>query len=238
MAWTLNRSSNFSSNCSLIRSQFSEYLDGVLSGAGMQSIASHFVECGECRAEFAKERRLQGLLTGVGPVKAPADLGLRLRVAISQERARTTRRRLDVWQMYWENTMAPVLARGAAGLASAVILLGALGLMIGTVAAPPTVAANETAAESTSTPRFLYTVGGADSSATFEEPVVVQAEISKTGRVYGYRIVSGAQSEGVRQQLDNFLLMSHFTPALFYGIPVPSEAILSFSESVSAKHRG
>ncbi len=217
------------SSCSSIQSQFSEYLDGAVSGVEMQSIAAHLETCGECAAEFSEWRHLQSLLSSVGPAKAPADLGLRLRVAISQERARTARHRLDAWQMYWQNSMAPVLARGAAGLASALILVGGLALMIGTVAAPPTVAANETVAESTSTPRFLYTVGGTDSRATFRQPVMVEAEISKTGRVYDYRIVSGPQSQAVREQLDNFLLMSHFTPALFYGIPVPSRAILTFS---------
>jgi hypothetical protein len=222
--------------CSSTRSQFSDYLDGAISGTEMQSIAAHLQACAPCTAEFAEWRHLQRLLSSVGPVKPPADLGLRLRVAISQQRARTTRRRLEGWQLYWENSLAPVLARGAAGLASAVILLGALALMVGTVAAPPTVAANETTAESTSTPRFLYTVGGTDSRATFREPVVVEAEVSKSGRVYDYRILSGPQSQDVREELDNFLLMSHFTPAQFYGVPVPSEAILSFS-GIPA-HRG
>ena len=217
------------SSCSSIQSQFSEYLDGAVSGAEMQSIATHLAACDECAAEFAEWRHLQSLLSSVGPANPPADLGLRLRVAISQERARTTRHRLDEWQMFWENSMAPVLARGAAGLASAVILVSGLAFMIGTVAAPPTVAANEAVAESTSTPRFLYTVGGTDSRATFREPVMVEVEVSKTGRVYDYRIVSGPQSRAVREQLDNFLLMSHFTPAQFYGIPVPSQAILTFS---------
>ena len=223
-------------SCSSTRSQFSEYLDGAVSGAEMHSIAAHLDSCKECSAEFAEWRHLQSLLASVGPAKPPADLGLRLRVAISQERARTPRHRLEAWQLYWENSMAPVLARGAAGLASAVILLGAMALMVGTVAAPPTVAANETAAESTSTPRFLYTVGGTDSRATFHEPVVVEAEVSKSGRVYDYRILSGPQSQAVREQLENILLMSHFTPALFYGIPVPSRAVLSFSEIPG--HRG
>ncbi len=227
-----------SSTCTSIRSKFLEYLDGVLSGASMRSVAEHLAECRACGVEFAEESRLHALLADIGPAKPPADLGLRLRVAISQERARTAQRRMDVWQMYWQNTMAPVLARGAAGLVSAVILLGALALMIGTVAVPPTVAANETVAESTSAPRFLYTIGGNDSRAAFPEPVVVQVEVSKTGRAYGYRIVSGPQTEAVRAQLDNFLLMSHFTPALFYGNPVPSEAILSFTGTASTKHRG
>ncbi len=216
-------------SCKSIQSQFSEYLDGAVSGAEMKSIAAHLQECDGCAEEFAGLRHLQMLLASTGPAKPPAGLGLRLRVAISQERARTTRRRLEGWQLYWHNSMAPILARGAAGLASAVILLGALALMIGTVAAPPTVAANEAVAESTSTPRYLYRVGGADSRVTFRDPVMVEAAIGKSGRVYDYRIVSGPQSPAVRSQLDNFLLMSHFEPALFYGIPVPSRAVILFS---------
>lgn len=217
-------------SCLETRSQFSEYLDGAVSGAEMRAIALHLEQCGECAAEFAEWRQLQRMLANVGPTKPPADMGLRLRVAISQERAHTVRHRLDVWQMRWQNTMAPMLARGAAGLATALILLGTLGLMIGTVAAAaPSVAANENMVDRTSTPRFLYTVGDADSRVAFRRPVVVQADVSATGRVYGYRILSGPQTPAVREQLDNFLLMSHFTPAQFYGMPVPGHAVLSFS---------
>lgn len=216
-------------SCLSIQSQFSDYLDGAISGADMQSIAAHLQACEKCATQFAEWRQMQLLLANIEPVKPPADLGLRLRVAISHERARTARHRLEAWQVYWQNSLAPVLARGAAGLASAVILLGALALMIGTVAAPPTVAANETIADSTSTPQFLYRVGGADSRVTFHKPIMVEAEISKTGRVYDYRVVSGPETQAVREQLNNYLLMSHFTPALFYGIPVPSRAMLSFA---------
>jgi hypothetical protein len=213
-------------SCVSIQSQFSEYLDGAVSGTEMKSIAAHLQACDKCAMEFAELRHLQTLLASTGPAHPPADLGLRLRVAISQERARTTRRRLEGWQLYWENTMAPVLARGAAGLASTIVLLGAMALMVG---APPTVAANEAVVESSSTPRYLYRVGGVDSRVSFRDPVMVEAEISKSGRVYGYRIVSGSQSPEVREQLDNFLLMSHFEPALFYGIPVPSRTVVLFS---------
>ncbi len=217
------------SDCGFIRSQFSEYLDGAISGTAMHSIATHLAGCEACTAEFAEWRALQRILSSTGAARPPADLGLRLRVAISQERARTTRRRLDLWHVYWQNSVAPVLVRGAAGLASAVILLGALALMVGTVAAPPPVAATEATAETSSTPQFLYTVGGTDSQATFRRPVVVEVEISQTGRVYNYQVVSGPASKDVRDALDNMLLMSRFTPALFYGSPVPGRAILSFS---------
>ncbi|MGA9960381.1 MAG: zf-HC2 domain-containing protein, partial [Acidobacteriaceae bacterium] len=145
------------SDCLSIRSQFSEYLDGAVSGAAMHAIASHLEGCQECTTEFAEWRTLQRVLTSIGPAKTPVDLGLRLRVAISQEKARTTRRRIDSWQMYWENTLSPVLVRGAAGLATAMVLLGVLALMVGTVAAPPPVAATEAVPDTTSAPQFLYT---------------------------------------------------------------------------------
>lgn len=216
-------------SCSLARSRFPEYLDGALSGAEMQSIAGHLEKCEPCAAEFAASRALQTLLASVGPIRPPVDLGLRLRVAISQERARTTRRRLDLWQMHWQNSLAPMLARGAAGLATAVVLLSALALMVGTVAVPPGVAANEATADRTSTPRFLYAVGETDARIASRSPIVIEAEISKSGAVYGYRILSGPQPQEVRKQLDNFLLMSHFTPATFYGMPVPSRAVLTLT---------
>lgn len=217
------------SDCLSIRSQFSEYLDGAVSGTAMHSIASHLESCQECTAEFAEWRTLQRVLTSIGPAKPPADLGLRLRVAISQEKARTTRRRLEAWQLYWENTLSPVLVRGAAGLATSMILLGVMALMVGAVAAPTPVAATETTADTTTAPQYLITVGGTDSRSSFARPVLVEVEISKTGRVYDYRIVSGPTSKGVREALDNILLMSRFTPARFYGIPVSGSAILSFS---------
>jgi hypothetical protein len=104
-----------------------------------------------------------------------------------------------------------------------------MALMIGTVAAPPPVAATETTADSTTSPQFLYTVGGTDSRGSFAQPVLVEVAISSSGRVYDYRIVSGPTNKEVRESLDNMLLMSHFTPARFYGVPVPGRAILSFS---------
>ena len=82
------------SDCPSIRSQFSEYLDGAISGSAMHSIASHLEHCQECTTEFAEWRTLQRVMTSIGPAKPPVDLGLRLRVAISQEKAR---QHADVW---------------------------------------------------------------------------------------------------------------------------------------------
>lgn len=216
-------------NCQSIQAQFSGYLDGAVQGTEMQAIAAHLEQCAPCAAEFASWCRMQRMLAAVGPAKAPADLALRLRVAISRERAGTTRRRLDRWQMQWENTLAPFLARATAGFASAVLLLGTVVLLIGAFASPQPVAANDATTDSTSAPRFLYTLATADQRLALRQPVVVDASISNSGRVYDYRVVSGFVSPEVQAELNNLLLMSVFAPARFYGQPVASHAVLSFT---------
>ena len=61
------------------------------------------------------------------------------------------------------------------------------------------------------------------------QPVVVEASINPSGRVYDYRVVSGPVSADVHDELNNLLLMSVFAPARMYGQPVASHAILSFT---------
>ena len=215
--------------CTSIQEQFSGYLDGAIRGTQMQAIAVHLEQCDSCSADFDAWRRMQRMLTATGPAKAPPDMALRLRVAISQERASTGRHRLDRWQMQWENSIAPFLARASAGLASAVVLLGTMTLLIGTITTPEPLVANDAPVDSISTPRFMYTVANADEHLSSRQPVVVEASIDNGGRVYDFRVVSGPVSPEVQAQLSNLLLMSVFSPARSYGQPVDSHAVLLFT---------
>lgn len=73
--------------CTGIQSSFSAYLDGAITGREMQEIARHLESCGHCKHEFDGLRSMQQSLAMLGPAKAPADLGMKLRIAISHERA-------------------------------------------------------------------------------------------------------------------------------------------------------
>jgi hypothetical protein len=143
-------------NCGSIRDRFSEYLDGALTGVAMQQVAAHLETCRACSQEFEDWRQMQQTLSDIGPAKAPADLALRLRVALSQEHARTPRHSLEMWQVRWSNTLAPFLLRASAGFASAVLLIGSTAVLIGAFA-PPVEARDEPSAASSS-PRFLYSM--------------------------------------------------------------------------------
>jgi putative zinc finger protein len=236
-------------HCSSIRAQFSAYLDGVVSGVDMQRIAAHLDQCSACSDEFAGWRQMQQNLADLGSAKAPPDLALRLRVALSQEHSRTTRQSLAKWQMRWQNTLAPFLLRASAGFASAVLLIGSVALLIGAFASPETVEARDEPSSAAISPRFLYsmtesnapqssldetkagrrgkdTVEAVDTSAN---QVIVEAYVNDEGRVYDYRIISGPDTPSSRAQVENLLLFSVFEPARVFGEPVRGVAVVSFS---------
>ena len=217
--------------CTRIQAQFSGYLDGAVTGKVMQRIASHLRDCEECAADFESLRSTQAVLASLAPVKAPADLALRLRVAISKERVRTPRNLLPALQARWENTFAPFLLQASAGFASTVLLLGTVGLLIGMFAQPEPLAARDVPLGMASNPHFLYSqvepeavpIGGRDN------PVIVEAYINGLGRVYDYHIVSGPNDASTRSALESLLLFSVFEPARVFGQPVRGLAVLSFT---------
>jgi len=219
------------SACGYVRGQFSSYLDGVMTGKDMQLVAAHLNHCDGCSDDFQQWRKTQELLSQLGPAKAPADLALRLRVAISQERAKTPKRDFARFQLLWENTIAPVLLQASAGFASTVLLLGSVALLVGMFARPEPVEARDEPLGQASAPRFLYT-GGQDLSAKIGErdnPVVVEAFVNSAGQVYDFHVVAGPDDPATHSELENLLLFSVFEPARVFGQPVRGVVILSFA---------
>jgi anti-sigma factor RsiW len=216
--------------CDLIRDGFSGYLDGAVSGAAMQKISRHLEECPACASEFAEWRNAQVLLSSLGPAKAPKDLSLRLRVALSHEAAHSTRENLDRWRIRWENTVRPLILQFSAGLASTLLLIGSVSLLVGMFASPEPLSARDQPLGMASAPRFLYSsVEPAGAIGDRDNPVIVEAFINREGRVYDYKIVSGTTDMRTSTQLQNALLFSVFDPARTFGEPVPGMVVLSFS---------
>jgi len=125
-----------------MQARFTEYLDGRLTGAEMHCVATHLDRCRECASEWVSLRQTQAALAAAGPVKAPADLLLKIRVAVSHERARRLRSPFVAWNMAWKNTVGPFLLQAAAGFASAVLLLGTVTVLVTMFTHPAQVAAS------------------------------------------------------------------------------------------------
>jgi anti-sigma factor RsiW len=199
--------------------KFTEYLDGRLSGREMQRVAAHLERCRQCAAEWRALEQAQSSLAGLGPVAEPEDLVLRIRVALSQERARRRRSPFHSLELAWKNTVGPFLLR-------TVILLV-------TMFAQPESAraiADEPLGMATS-PRFIYlsSVVTDNQVGAVAGQVVVEAYINGAGEVYDYRITAGPTDAATRQQVETMLLWSRFEPARRFGQPVRGLAVMSFT---------
>jgi hypothetical protein len=216
--------------CTHCRKEFSAYLDGAVTGAVMHEIAAHLEVCSGCTADFAEWRNAQSLVSSVGPAKAPANLALRLRVALSQQSANTAQEKISRGRLRWQNTFRPLVWQITAGLASTVALLGAVALLIGMFAPEPLLASDEPLGKATD-PRLLYTsLGPSVGIGDRDNPVVVEAFINGEGQVYDYTIVRGNADSTTRSQVADRLFFSVFAPAQVFGQPVRGTVILSFAE--------
>ncbi|WP_433971421.1 anti-sigma factor family protein [Tunturiibacter lichenicola] len=215
--------------CLKCRSSFSSYLDGDVSGKQMQKIAKHLESCNDCTQEFAAWRAMQRSLSSLGPAKAPADLGLKLRLAISHEHAKRKSNWLDTISVKWENAIRPMLVQVSAGFAGAVVLVGGIALLLGMVAAPEPVMANDEPLGAMTAPHYLYSSVPRAIVTDRDAVIVVEAYVDSQGKVYDYNLVSGPETAAVQTQIVDQLLTSVFQPASVFGAPVRGRVVLTFS---------
>lgn len=217
-------------NCVRTQSSFSAYLDGAVSGHQMQAIARHLSVCDHCTREFAALRAMQQSLAVLGPAKAPADLGMKLRLAISHERAARKSSWIDNFSLKWENVVRPMLVQVSAGFAGSVVLVGGIMLLLGMVAAPEPVMANDEPLGAITAPHYLYSAANPRAIVTSHDSVIiVEAYVNAQGRVYDYNIVSGPVDAAVQSQVVDQLLLSVFEPASVFGAPARGRVVLTFS---------
>lgn len=188
-------------------------------------------------AELPSERAVtDDALRLLSPAAAPAELALRVRLALSHERVRASRRvsgRLrHQLQTFVENTVRPFAMQFAVAGVALVALLGG-GLMLGTVAPQQMVEANDAPLSGFSAPQFLYSVAGDQMiSSTGDEPLMVQARVDRNGRVYDYRVLSGTMDMAGEAALRQRMLTGVFQPAQAFGVPTRGTVVLTFTDVV------
>lgn len=216
--------------CPKAKQLFSPYLDGAVTGAEMLALHGHLSECESCNREYQSLRRTQELLSGVRRVKVPADLGLRLRLAISREAAAAKRAPFEGLMVRLENAMHAFMVPATAGFLSALIIFGIA--MVYFVTPSTLQASNDVPLVMLNTaPELQQSAFGMTMDSIDADSLVIEAYVDANGRVQDYRILSDpADSQEVLPQVKRMLIFTTFRPALSMGRPTPSKAVLSFSK--------
>jgi negative regulator of sigma E activity len=216
--------------CSDARELLSPYLDGAVTGAEMQALQGHLDQCAVCMREYQLLRQTQQMLMSVKHVQQPADLGLKLRLAISREAAETRRPRFEGLRMRVENAVNAFMVPATAGLACALLIFG---LVTAILAMPGEVQANnqDVPLVLNTGPELQQSVFGTNLSAMNTDSLVIEAYVDRNGRVQDYKILSDpGESQELLPQVKRMLIFTTFRPAMSMGRPISSRAVLSFSK--------
>jgi hypothetical protein len=216
--------------CPQAKGLFSPYLDGAVTGTEMLALQHHLSKCAACDGEYQALRQAQQLLTSVGRPKAPADLGLKLRLAISREAAAAKRAPFEGLLVRLQNAVHAFMVPATAGFLSALIIFGVAMVYF---VAPSTLRADNDVplVMVNSGPELQPSSFGMTMDTIDDDSLVIEAYVDANGRVQDYRILSdSSDSKEVMPQVKQMLIFTTFRPALSMGRPTPSKAVLSFSK--------
>lgn len=217
--------------CSEAQELFSPYLDGAVTGTQMLGVQHHIASCVSCAREYELLRATQQMLVSVGRPKAPADLGLKLRLAISHEAALARQPAFSGVKLRLQNMADAFMVPATAGFLSALVIFGIA--MAYFVAPAPLQADNQDDVPLimvNTAPEFEQSAFNMSMSTINSDSLVIEAAIGTDGRVEDYKILSAPKgSTELLPQVKQMLVFTTFRPALSMGQPAPGRAVLSFS---------
>ncbi len=180
--------------CSEAEELFSPYLDSTLTGAQMIALQEHIGSCAHCASAYELLRQTQQMLLSVKRPKAPVDLGLKLRLAISREAALARQPAFAGVRMRLENMVNAFMVPATAGFLSALLIFGTV---MAYFVAPPSVQANNHDVPLimvNTAPELQQSAFGTNLSTIDADSLVIEAYVGANGRVQDYRILAGPEN--------------------------------------------
>lgn len=226
-------------NCREAGRHLPGYVDGAIETSRHANVREHLGECGDCRDQLERYRRLAVCLASLEPAKAPQDLAVRIRISAAKLRPQITLGR-RLWQravMVFENILEPIAVPATGGILTALVVfvLVVQNMLVGmpmgravpndrslTFFQP----AQLESLASFPVPGVVATEGNPDSGY-----LQLEATLNARGEVVSYKILSGPDNPAVQREIDQVLLFSRFRPELSFGRPTNGgRVVLSFSE--------
>jgi hypothetical protein len=211
-------------NCSKATSLLSLHLDGALEVRQRRAIADHLADCSKCQLELSGLKQTKNVLSVVGRKQAPADLALKVRLAISREASAVRANPFEMLRFRLETALNAFMVPATAGLLSAIVFFG---LLIGFFAVPSL--SNDVPTMLYTPPELAMAPFGLSNSIS-SDSLVLEAYVDSHGRVQDYRVLSTPEQAGMLdQQVKNMLIFTIFRPATSFGRPTSGRVVLSFS---------
>jgi hypothetical protein len=225
------------------------YLPGYLDGAlpdrlgphAHAMIGSHLDACPPCRRELDRYRSIQRIMSVAPRPAPPKDLGMSIRLAISDARALgglqgRMRRAKDRLELVLKNIFEPLALPAAGGVVFALLVFAVVYQVLGP--GMPVSAATPDSPTNLLQPARLEVLAGFEMSRLEEmtrtggeHPLLVEAMVNADGQAVGYRVISGQVDPSMQHELDQVLLFSRFRPEMNFGRPTSGgRVILSFSQ--------
>ena len=229
--------------------QMSRLLPGYLDGALPESlgpkahanIGMHLENCPACRRDLERYRRIQGMMSALVRPAPPAELGIRIRLAVANVRALggvagRLRRVGNRLELALKNIFEPLALPATGGIIVALLVFALVYQVLGV--GMPVGAATPDSPTNLFQPARLEVLAGFQMSRLEEmtrtggqHPLLVEAMVNADGQAVSYRIISGEADRVAQRELDQVLFFSRFRPQMSFGRPTSGgHVILSFSQ--------
>ena len=232
--------------CTTVRTKLPGYLDDALTGAARVQervqVRQHLDECSVCRAELQRFRRMSVMLSRVPKNAPPADLAVRIKVAVAQAQPTPTwatrfRKIRDRADILLDNVFRPLTVPATGGFLSAALIfvlvfqMIAPGITVGAVENDvPINLMHPAELISLSDYPQAWAPEKHDTELSLPHGLLLDVTVNAQGQMVDYQILAGPDSVDLRHQLDQMLLFSRFSPMLSFGRPTSGgHVILSFS---------
>lgn len=196
--------------CSVAKRNIPAYLENAVSERERHELGLHLRACRSCTDACERHVQVRAAVRSLPAMRAPQELGVRLRMLASQE----FNLRIGVSRNWWERftfrtnqLLRPLAVPLTGGVAAAVLLFAAL--------APSFTHARSVAA--TDVPCVLFTRPMLESVGPIgftPADAIVDLRIDQQGRIVNYSIVESAgHIDAVHRSIENSLLFTRFKPA-------------------------
>jgi hypothetical protein len=225
-------------NTSWAKRNLAAYVDGELGPVANWMMRQHLTHSPELYDEYEERESaesLGALMRHLSDVQPPAQLGTRIRLAVSRESSPSSWAR---WRIHLDNLMRPLAVPAAGGVLAAVMSFLTL---MGSVGITPRMFAEDVPLAFFDKAFVANPEMSMPTPFSVTEETLVLAFIDGEGSVYDFQVISNdgkRPNAKLAAELASALVTTRFEPAMTFGRPVPGTMLITLRPADRVEVRG